>query len=41
MQVRKQQLELVDPSLEEISRLDSDVMDVIDLIRPLDDAPVY
>ena len=32
---------MLDPSLEEISRLDSDVMDVIDLIRPLDDAPVY
>jgi hypothetical protein len=32
---------MLDPSFEEISRLDSDVMDVIDLIRPLDDAPVY
>lgn len=32
---------MLDPGLEEISRLDSDVMDVIDLIRPLEDAPVY
>ena len=28
---------MLDPDLEEISRLDSDMMDVIDLIRPLDD----
>ena len=30
----------LDPDLEEIARLDSDMMDVIDLIRPLDD-PQY
>ena len=27
----------LDPGLEEIARLDSDVMDVIDLIRPTED----
>lgn len=29
----------IDPDLEEIARLDSDVMDVIDLIRPLEENP--
>jgi hypothetical protein len=31
---------MLEPDLEEISRLDSDMMDVIDLIRPLDE-PQY
>lgn len=31
----------LDPDLEEIARLDSDVMDVIDMIRPLEDGSEY